>query len=91
MRLLLAITEHVDALHADKSAMTALMAAASNGSIPIVQAILDAGADVNKRNSDGVTALMHAAAREAAVGSLPQPSTAFHRLPQPSSTLHDLP
>ena len=40
--LLLAITVKVDDLHHDKSAMSALMAAASNGSIPIVQQILEA-------------------------------------------------
>jgi len=59
--LLLAITVKVDDLHHDKSAMSALMAAASNGSIPIVQQILEAGAVINLRNTDGVTALMHAA------------------------------
>ena len=59
--LLLAITTDVDALHDDKSAMSALMAAASNGSSLIVDHILKAGANVNLRNSDGVTALMHAA------------------------------
>lgn len=59
--LLLAITTEVDAIHSDKSAMSALMAAASNGSTAIVQRVLDAGAKVNMRNSDGVTALMHSA------------------------------
>jgi len=59
--LLLAITTDVDALHDDKSAMSALMAAASNGSTLIVSHVLQAGAKVNLRNSDGVTALMHAA------------------------------
>jgi ankyrin repeat protein len=59
--LLLAITTDVDALHDDKSAMSALMAAASNGSSLIVDHILKAGANVNLRNSDGVTALMHSA------------------------------
>ena len=47
-------------MHTDKSAMSALMAAASNGSIAITTTLLDAGADINLRNSDGVTALMHA-------------------------------
>ena len=61
VRLLLAITTEVDAIHTDKSAMSALMAAASNGSTAIVQQVLDAGAKVNLRNSDGVTALMHSA------------------------------
>jgi ankyrin repeat protein len=37
------------------------MAAASNGSLPLVDLLLDAGADINLRNSDGVSALMHAA------------------------------
>lgn len=59
--LLLALTTNVDELHHDKSAMSALMAAASNGSIAIVDRVLEAGAAVNLRNSDGVTALMHAA------------------------------
>lgn len=59
--LLLALTSDVDAIHTDKSAMTALMAAASNGTTSIVATILAAGAQVNARNSDGVTALMHAA------------------------------
>ena len=58
--LLLAITTEVDAIHTDKSAMSALMAASSNGSTAIVTHILAAGANVNMRNSDGVTALMHA-------------------------------
>ena len=40
--LLLAITNDIDAIHADKSAMSALMAAASNGSVAIVQKVLDA-------------------------------------------------
>ena len=52
--------QSVDALHHDKSAMTALMAASSNGSLTVLHIILEAGAKVNQRNSDGVTALMHA-------------------------------
>ena len=52
--------QSVDALHHDKSAMTALMAASSNGSLSVLHIILEAGAKVNQRNSDGVTALMHA-------------------------------
>jgi len=51
----------VDALHEDKSAMSALMAAASNGSLPLLETLLAFGANINLRNSDGVTALMHAA------------------------------
>ena len=63
---LLAVTADVDAVHDDKSAMTALMAAASNGSVPLVERLLRAGAAVDGRNSDGVTALMHAAVRDLA-------------------------
>ena len=59
--LLISLSSDVDDLHADKSAMTALMAAASNGSLAIIDKLLAGGAQVNKRNSDGVTALMHAA------------------------------
>ena len=55
--LLLAITSDVDAIHGDKSAMSALMAAASNGSTPIVQKVLDAGAQVNLRNSPNNSAI----------------------------------
>ena len=39
--LLLALTTDVDVLHADKSAMSALMAAASNGSTSIVDRVLE--------------------------------------------------
>merc|ERR1719316_1672604 len=59
--LLISLSTDVDDLHPDKSAMTALMAAASNGSLAIIDKLLAGGAQVNKRNSDGVTALMHAA------------------------------
>ena len=48
--LLLAITTDVDAIHDDKSAMSALMAAASNGSMPIVTHLLGAGAKVSLRS-----------------------------------------
>ena len=55
--LLLAITTDVDALHDDKSAMSALMAASSNGSTLIVSHLLAAGAKVNCAT---LTALMRA-------------------------------
>ena len=38
--------QSVDALHHDKSAMTALMAASSNGSLTVLHIILEAGAKV---------------------------------------------
>ena len=53
VRMLLMLTKQkgqsVDALHHDKSAMTALMAASSNGSLTVLHIILEAGAKVNHR------------------------------------------
>ena len=45
----------------DNEGTTALVFAALGGDAETVQALLDAGADVNAKNSDGWTALMQAA------------------------------
>ena len=47
MVLLISLSSDVDALHPDKSAMTALMAAASNGSLAIIDRLLEGGAQAS--------------------------------------------
>ena len=59
--VLIGMSPDVDALHDDKSAMTALMAAASNGSMPIIDKLIAAGADVDAADDDGATPLRLAA------------------------------
>ena len=49
--------QSVDALHHDKSAMTALMAASSNGSLTVLHIILEAGAKGDQGDKDGDTPL----------------------------------
>jgi ankyrin repeat protein len=51
----------------DGAGSTALMHAAASGTVAIMQALVDAGADVNARNSRAATALHWAAADEAKV------------------------
>jgi ankyrin repeat protein len=52
---------------ADGAGSTALMHAAASGTVAILQALVDAGADVNARNSRAATALHWAVADEAKV------------------------
>ena len=52
---------------ADGGGSTALMHAAASGTVPIMQALIDAGADVNGKNSRAATALHWAVADDAKV------------------------